>query len=234
MAAIEISVGTNAAQIAAALGDFVGKQLPFATATALTRVAQDSREEVVRAMPQHFKIRSKRVLKTVRIQPADKRDWPHPQAKVGILDQFMAIHVLGGQKTPQKGAAHIAVPTSLVRRRPSGSILPGYKPRALRDRPDVFTTPVSIVKRLERARGPLKNLGGVGRFFSLVTSATIQATWPMPREVERTAGATYEQHFRRELEAAVRSARVRAGHFTSEQGRAAYLAKRVALGRIGG
>lgn len=233
MGLVEISVGTNAAQLSVMLRDFTFSQLPFATATALTRVAQDSREVVVRAMPQHFKIRSKRVLKTVRVERAEKRDWPHPAAKVGILDQFMAIHVTGGQKVPQKGAAHIAVPTSLVHRRPSGSIPPGMKPRALRDRPDVFTTDRAINKRLDRARGRLQNLGGVGRFFTLVTSAKIESTWPMPLEVERTAQATYQKHFERELTAAIKSARVRAGHFTSEQGRAAYLAKRVGLGRIG-
>lgn len=231
---IGVQVRTTAPAIVAVLRELTLKQVPFATAVALTRVAQDGRAEVVRRMPEHFKVRSQRVLKGVTIEPAKKADWPNPTAKVGLLDQFMAVHVTGGDKRPEKGARHIAVPTRLVVRTGSGKVPARLKPRTLRDRPDVFLEQQKIVQRSARRRGQAKNLGGKGIFFSLVTEAHITASWPMPGEVEKKAGETYGSHFERELTAAVRSARVRGGSFSSDQGRSAYLAKRTELGRIGG
>lgn len=241
--AIGITVSTNAYSLAAAFGELGHKQLPFAAATALTRVAIDGRAEVVARMPDHFgkhpaRPISARVLKTVRVERAEKKDWPHPKAKVGILDAFMARQVTGGVKLPEKGAKHIAVPTRLIKRGTGGGIPARLKPRPLRERKDVFVLKDQIRGRFAD-RGRLAetraaNLGGTGTFYSLVTEAHLKAIWPMPKEVARSAHATYMKHFQTELEAAVRSARVRAGHFSSEDGRSAYLAKRTAMGRIPG
>jgi hypothetical protein len=234
---IAVTVQTNAPALARALRYLAMEQLPFATAVALTRVAQDARAEVVRNLPDHFKIRSKRVVAGVRIERANKKDWPNVHAKVGTADEFMALQVTGGTKRPQRGAAHIAVPTRLVtsRRTGSGAVPKPLKPRQLRNREDVFVAQQEIRKRLgKRSKGALLNLGELGTFYNLVTEAHIKPRWPLPKEVETSATSTYGAHFERELTAAIRSARARAGSFSSEQGRQAYLAARTSLGRIGG
>jgi hypothetical protein len=234
--AFGVLVQTNAAEVGRAIRNLAKDQIPFATAVALTRVAQDAREEVVSKMPEHFTVRSKRVLAGVKIDPARKADWPRCFSRVGTLDQFMALQVTGGVKRPQKGAAHIAVPTRLIKRTATGAVPGSKKPRRLRDRKDVFLDAQKIRQRFS-ARQVLDvraaNLGGVGTFYSLVREAKVPPIWPMPAEVERSAGSTYEAHFARELTAAIRSVRVQPGRFTSEQGRAAYLAKRRDYGRIG-
>ncbi len=233
--AVEIRVSTTAPAVRTALNDLARRQLPFATAVALTRVAVDSREEVARRLPHHFTIRGPRVARGVQVDPARKTDWPNPAARVGTRDEFMALHVMGGVKRAQRGATHVAVPTRLIKRTATGAVPARLKPRPLRSRDDVFLEDRRIRRRFgARARldVPVRNLGGVGTYFTLVREARIRPTWPMPTEVERVVGSTYEDHFHRELTAAVRSARVRAGSFTSEQGRAAYLAKRTEAGRL--
>lgn len=234
---IGVQVTTNAPALARALRGLALEQLPFATAVALTRVAQDSREEVVANMPQHFQIRSQRVIRGVVIERARKSDWPNPQAKVGTRDEFMALQVTGGVKKPISGRS-VAVPTRLIRRTSSGAVPAALKPRPLRSRQNVFVPEDhgSIQMRFlrpDRTKGKLANLQGVGRFFTLVPEAKVPARWPMPQEVEGKARDTYGAHFTRELEAAIRSARAQAGRFTSDQGRTAYLVARTKGGRIG-
>lgn len=227
---------TTAKQVAAVLRNFAREQVPFATAVALTRTAQDARAEVVRNLPEHFTIRGRRVEQGVRIVPASKKDWPNPTAQVGTKDEFMALQVTGGTKRPKRGARHVSVPTRLVeaRRTGTGSVPSSLKPRQLRERPDVFVSGQAIRRRLgKRSKGALLNLGGLGTFYNLVPEAKIKPRWPLPAEVETSATSTYGQHFERELTAAVRSARVRAGSFSSDQGRGAYLAARRPMGRLG-
>lgn len=230
-----VMVTSNAPGVAAALRELALRQLPFATAVALTRVAQDAGKHVVDKLPSHFKVRTQRTLKTVAVERANKKDWPNVHARVGTKDEFMALQVTGGTKRPQKGAAHIAVPTRLVtaKRTGTGKVPKALKPRQLREREDVFLAQQEIRKRLgKRSRGASANLGDVGTFYNLVTSATINPRWPLPQEVETSATQGYGAHFEREMTAAIRSARVRAGKFSSQQGKDAYLAARRTMGRI--
>lgn len=231
-----VSVTSTANNVAAVLRAFYREQLPFATAAALTRTAQDARAEVVRNLPQHFTIRGRRVEQGVRIVRAEKRDWPNPVAKVGTMDEFMALQVTGGRKVAQRGARHVAVPTRLVaaKRTNTGAIPRALKPRPLRERKDVFQAGQTIRRRLgKRTKGSLLNLKGEGTLYNLVPEAKIRPRWPLPTEVETSATSTYGEHFEREFTAAMRSARVRSGSFSSEQGRGAYLAARRSQGRIG-
>lgn len=241
---IEVSVRTTAPAIVGAMDDFVRRQLPFATAVALTRVAVDSQEDSRRRLPEHFpgpakqgRSISPRIAQGIRVRPARKADWPDPAAQVVLLDAFMAHHVTGFEKRPEQGASRVAVPTRIVVRTSHGKVPAGLKPRALRARKSVYVTaetgPARIEQRLGKGRtGPIRNLGAKAAWFTLVTSAHLKRTWPLDEEVRDTTGRTYWAHFERELTAAVRSARVRAGSFSSDDARAAYLVKRRELGRI--
>jgi hypothetical protein len=244
MTSIEVSVRTNSPAVVAALGDLARRQLPFATAVALTRVAVDSQAYARNRLALYFpgpakqgRSISPRLAKGIRVQAARKTDWPHPRALLGLLDEFMAMHVIGGVKRPEGGASRVAVPTRLVVRTSQGKVPAGLKPRTLRARKSVFVTatsgPAQIVQRLgKNRRAALRNLGDRATWFSLVTSARIVRSWPLDNDTREVVSAGYADHFERELTAAVRSARVRAGSFTSFEGRSAYLVKRRELGRI--
>jgi len=235
----KVGVSTNARNLARAFSDLAEKQIPFATAVALTRTAQDARTYIAGdasnrgRLEKYFELRGNRVAKGIRIERAKKTDWPNPVAKVGTVDDFIALQITGGEKKPQKGASHIAVPTKLVdrRRTAAGSIPKALKPRTLRDRADVYLKGAEIKRRMDKARGNASNLK-TATFYNLVRKAEIPARFPFPKDVEISAGSTYEENFTREFDAAVRSARVRSGSFSSEQGRTFYLKARRKLGRI--
>lgn len=225
------------------LDDIVRRQLPFATAVALTRVAIDSQAAVRSRLGETFRGPAKqgrainpRIAKGIRVKPASKGDWPHPEAQVGVLDEFMALHATGGVKRPKAGSRHIAVPTRLVKRMASGAVPSALKPRPFRNRPSVFVEQERGVDRRIRqrfnARKRAELLRNVGTFYHLVTSARIARTWPVEAQVGETVARTYAGHLDRELTAAVRSARSRSLRFTSELGRTLYLSRRGALGRI--
>ena len=263
-----IYVHTNARAIGEAFQKLAVDQLPFATAVALTRVAQDARDTTRGLLHKTFTLRAPRRVKAgISINRAEKKDWPNCFAEVGIKDEFMAKHVLGGKKMPLAGTDHIAIPSRLAaaNRGPGGGIIASLKPRRLRTKKTVFVTsgsgdPVgpigqgpgmireNVSGKMDKAsvqRGPfagqavispakaasISRLGTV-TWFLLRREVTIKKTWPFPQQCKLVVGDRYEQHFKKEYEAACNSVRKQAGHFTTEQGRFFYLQARKALGPI--
>lgn len=136
---IAFEVSTNAKGLQIALSKLAKDQLPFATAVALTRCAVDARDAERKILNRRFTLRSrKRVEGGIQINRAEKKDWPKCKAEVGLKDEFMARHVTGGEKTPKPGRKHVAIPTRLVERGPSGGVINRLKPKTVIDRPGGF------------------------------------------------------------------------------------------------
>lgn len=89
------------------------RQLPFATARATTKLAQEAQAAVRAGLPRHFTIRSAWVPRGIRIQRAEKRDWPAVQAIVGSIDWFMELQETGATRTPQGSRQHLPVPKAV-------------------------------------------------------------------------------------------------------------------------
>lgn len=198
--------------------EVVRKQLPFACAVALTRSARDGVEAMRASLPRKFHIRNKGLLRRWRSIKADKRDWPNLRAAIGTQDEFWRLQETGGKKKPTRGKT-VVIPTRMVRKTPAARIRKSQYPSELfakgkaRATPDAFRV---IRKRKSRDRREVLYLR---RKRVRIRPAL---------EGEETIGAAlrkvYGDHFKRELEQALRSRRVREGSFSSEQGRAAYLA----------
>ena len=103
---LSLSVKTNAAEIAKQV-EGMADQMPFATALALTRTAQDVQARLKATLGQHFTIRSNWVAGSIRYRPAQKG--PSPVAYVGSVYDPMALQAEGGQKEG-KGGGDVAVP----------------------------------------------------------------------------------------------------------------------------
>ncbi len=103
---VELAVDFNLAEYQRNVSDFVERQIPFATALALTRTAQDAQKALKEHLPHEFQIRSKWVQGGIRIRRANKRNL---EAQVGSRDKFMALQAEGGEKRG-KGAKDVAVP----------------------------------------------------------------------------------------------------------------------------
>lgn len=106
------------------------KQVPFAAALALTRLAQVGQARTRSTLSSKFKLRSGWVSGGIRVVPAKKSDWPHPFSAVGSRDQFMVLQETGGTKRPYR-APRVAIPGINQPRGPGGRTPRGQRPRAL-------------------------------------------------------------------------------------------------------
>lgn len=122
-----IQVKVNADLVNRRLTDLEQKQLPFATARALTWLAMDVQKEERRELPRRFTIRNTWVAKGIRIKPAKKT---RLVAEVYSRDDFMERQEEGGTKRPKQGQ-HLAVPVD-ARRNKRGIITKANRPTSIK------------------------------------------------------------------------------------------------------
>lgn len=219
----DVTVATNAPSLGSVLDSIAVKQLPFATAVALTRCAQDAQADLRASMGVTFSLRSKFLPQELRIKRANKRDWPHPFAVVGHTQTFMLPHVLGGEKTGRDGH-NVAVPLKFVakQRTARGTVPAKLKPRRLLQNPNAtkaFRIPDDrIGQRISKRRSATGSEESLTLFF-LRRAVKIRATWPFRETAENSTKRTYNEHFAREFDIAMRSARARSLSFSSAAGR---------------
>ncbi|CAE6811638.1 hypothetical protein R69746_05648 [Paraburkholderia aspalathi] len=103
MAGFEINISSNLKRLTRDLDDFAAKQVPFATAHALTALAKEVQQGEVDRMKATFRNPSPFTLKSVRTKPATKADL---EAKVFVMDkaseylqpyEFGGVHKLNSQ-----------------------------------------------------------------------------------------------------------------------------------------
>lgn len=210
-----LEIGSNAKQWAKDFEGIRKKQIPFATAVALTRTARDANEAVRESLPKKFTIRSKGLLKGWRVEPARKKDWPNCQAGVGSKDAFWLLHERGGTKRAKSGT--IAIPTKAVKRTKAGRVQKSQRPSPLIEKGRAFPTKTTIEKS-KAGRKDRRRL-----LFFRRKSVRIKKGLGAGKTVLTSTRKVYGTHFERELRAAMKSHRVREGSFTGEQGRAFYL-----------
>jgi hypothetical protein len=139
MSAFEIEVDTNLAEFNHWVAQTTSKQLAFAEALSITRLAQAAQRKVIGDLPRHFIIRSPWLAKGIRTRPADKRDFPIIEGAVGTKDEFMELQEVGGIRRPRSRAA--SGPPPILRKTarsrpgpvvPASLALPGAAPGAVR------------------------------------------------------------------------------------------------------
>lgn len=195
---------TNFRELEEWLGQLATKQVPFATAKALTRTAQDARDAVRDELPKRFQIRSGWVAGGIRIVPASKSDWPRAVAWVGSRDPFMELQETGGVKRPAKGARNLAIPTSATTsKRTSGGRIPAArKPRALLEKRGVYVSGKAIRRRKGR-----RSSSSSETLYLLRPAATLKARFGFQDTVEKTVARVYAPRFREAFEAAITAPR---------------------------
>lgn len=195
-----LSITVDAKAVIAAVKGVRDDQIPFATALALTRTAQDVQSEIRRQLPQRFVIRNNWVAKGIVISKATKRQL---YAIVRSRDDFMVRQETGGTKT---GSGSIAVPQA-VRRNKRDIVTPGNRPAALKGKKRVFKATIrgtyGLWERKGKKRTPIKLL------YSLRPSVPIKPRFGFADTAEKTAQARFERHFALAFEQAVRTARAR-------------------------
>lgn len=104
-----MSITVNAKFAQDRLTRFELKQLPFATAKALTEAAKQSQGSVRTALPKKFLLRNKWTSKGIQFQSAQKKDWPDCYSVIGTRDEYMEKQEEGGTLAPKNRMRAIPV-----------------------------------------------------------------------------------------------------------------------------
>lgn len=224
MARKTITVSSNLASVVRDLDDLTKRQVPFATAVALTRTAGDARDRLRGNLDEHFTVRGNWVGRSIQIDRAEKGH--SPVARVGSLYEPMAAHAEGGEKT---GKGEVGVPV-WARRKEADRTRPQNFPGKLAQKGDFFAAPFSrspfrvghgtdgygIFQRLGRKKGsgtgPKKKRRGPKKrrlrlWWTIHDSVQIKADWPFEREVVGVVESEMLDHFIAALEQARATAR---------------------------
>lgn len=126
---VKISIKSNAAEVKK-LMDHYWKQIPFATARALTWTAKEAQKDIIAHTKEAFTIRKswlERGKFSVRVAPATKDNLV---ASIWNDAVWMMDHEEGALRTPAKRA--FAIPTADVKRNKKELITPSNKPSRLK------------------------------------------------------------------------------------------------------
>jgi hypothetical protein len=201
--ALKIDVVTNVDDIVRHLDQGIARQLPFVTASALTRTAKEVRITLQETLGEFFVLRNAWVRGSIKSTRAEKRDL-NPVAFVGSLFDGMDLQVGGGTKRSKTGKA-MGVPT--------------VGPGAPRPTLGAMTKPSKWPRQL-RAKGGKKVYaeelpsGDIGLFrqknkssrrllYVFQHEVEIQPRWPFREIAQATTGRVFERFFFEELHAAV-------------------------------
>ena len=152
---LSLNVGSNINQVAGWLTAVQRKQLPFATAGALTATAFDVRKHAVeKTFPRDFDLKNQRFAGAVlRVDKANKR-----KLSAAVFDrlgrEYLETQARGGIKRPT--GQWIAIPTQHIKRTATGKIGKAKRPRNIVNKPNVFFRhqgPTPDIVRKPRGKG---------------------------------------------------------------------------------
>ena len=135
---LSLNVGSNINQVAGWLTNVQRKQLPFATAGALTATAFDVRKHVIeRTFPRDFDQRNKRLAAAaLRVEKANKR-----KLCAAVYDrlgrEYLETQARGGIK--RSTGQWISIPTKHIQRTAAGKIGKAKRPQNIVNEPNVFS-----------------------------------------------------------------------------------------------
>ena len=153
---LSLNVGSNINQVAGWLTNVQRKQLPFATAGALTDTAFDVRKHVVeKTFPRDFDIKNKRfAAATLRVEKANQR-----KLRAAVYDrlgrEYLETQARGGGIKRLTGQ-WISIPTHHIKRTAAGKIGKAKRPRNIVNKPNVFFRhqgPTPDIVRMPRGKG---------------------------------------------------------------------------------
>lgn len=197
-----LKVETNAGRVAKQFGSLADKQIPFATARALTWTAQDGQREVRRELPHHFVLRNRFLEQSVGITAATKLKWTSVvgfRTSSNRSTDFMNLQQDGGLKTPKRRV--IAVPVN-ARRNKKQLIPKGQKPKAVLKKKNTFIgEPNGRMLGIYQRQGHHK----LTMLYRLIPAADIKQRLGMDKTVDRVVKQRFERLFNLSLDMALRS-----------------------------
>ena len=196
---VAISVRPDISRTVAFLNDLERRQLPFATASALTDTAKDAQREEERAIERVFDRPTRFTTKAVGVTPARKTRLEARVFIKRIQADYLALQITGGTRHPRGRA--IVLP---VRKRVNkfGNI-PRNTVKRLLARRDTFSGTVRGVAGIwQRQRG-----GRLKLMLAYEPQATYRKRYDFPGNVRRTVRRRFQSNFNRRWRIALATAR---------------------------
>jgi hypothetical protein len=209
---IALNVKSNIKEFTRYLTGIQKKQVPFATARALTWTAKDAQKHLQDAMPTTFNTSRKWWLAKqptgIKIKTATKL---HLVAEIYTTAYFLQLHEEGGIKIPYESRG-ILIPTALTPKygRKSGGatkVLAGKKilRRGGRSTGSPITRAKSGMRGVFRRKG--KKRLPVELLYSYVPTAKIKPRLHFKSRAGQKAALTFNANFKRSLSLALKTAR---------------------------
>lgn len=180
------------------LTDVQKKQVPYATALALTRTAQDVQTHIIKAITSIFNVTKKWWLKQqptgIKIKSANKKTL---HSRIYTDAYFAELQEHGGTKRPHNNRT-MAVPTDITpkSRRKSGGAAVMMKQKKT----------FSIRSGIYRRKGKGKN-STIEKLFTYSKTANIKARFGFKPMAARVAARQFPKRFKEALTRALKSAR---------------------------
>ena len=196
-----LTVELETSEALRALDDLRRRQVPFATARALTQTAADAQRVIRSELPDRFVIRSRWLEQGIRTERATKRE---PVSVVYSRDPFMVEHETGGRRRGRKGVR--AIPRA-IRKTPKQRITPARRPAAILKRKRTYVGPIREGSSTEAI---FQRVGKSGRRLLYVLEprpVKIAARWGFGDTAAKTARRVWARNFGRAFAQAIRSAR---------------------------
>lgn len=207
---IKLDVRSNIKQFSKHLDGIQKKQVPFATARALTWTAQESQKDIQTAIPNIFNVTKKWWMKQqptgVRITPAKKTDL---EAVVYTKAYFADLQERGGIRTPYQGGG-LLVPTDRVpkygrKAGGAGKVLAGKKILRKGGKPD--GSPVLKMKSGKQGVFRRKSKKTIELLYTYIPRAQVRARFGFAKMAKQSAMQNFDKKFVRSLKAAIKTAR---------------------------
>ena len=203
---MKIAVKTNLKVVDRNLLNMHRKQIPFATAGALTSTAFDVRKELVEKTYQRaFHLRNSRFPAVVtNVKKANKQNLTATVGNIkGDAKDYLVRHAEGGTKRPD--GKHLAVPTVLTKRTASGAVPKGQRPRTLLKKKRAFVTTIQGTPVIAERQG--KKAYPIRIKYVLIPRASIKKSLPFFTAAERIVKKCFDRNFAKSFAFATKTAR---------------------------
>lgn len=204
---MQVNVTSNISAFTKAMDAFGKKQIPYATAKALTTTAFDVRKQIVEeTYPKSFTVRNRRFASAMfRVEEANKRT-----LTARVFDQlgrdYMVNQAQGGIKRPRGNS--IAIPSRQIKRTATGKVPKAKQPRnvlggkgyktKLRSGQDV------IAEHTGRGASRKQRV-----LYLLENTARIPKRFPFYEDASKTASRMFDRNFKKSFAFAKMTAKPR-------------------------
>ena len=182
----------------------IGRQLPFALASALTATVKNAQSAIINSLDDQFTIRSQWWKPSnrfgIKIKAAKKNN---PVAEVGTNADWLEKFETGKDKLPR--GRSLAIPTDNVRRNKKQIITRGNRPKALRSkRTFVLPTKSGPVLFQRKYRGKRSYIVPL---YNLDPKAKIEKNSPVIEPALKSIRDNLNKNFVKSMDQALRTAR---------------------------